>query len=429
MILSNDSKSVKIIILSIIAAIGIVAVLLLTVNMEQAPTEANSPETSQPEIIDPDTNVQNSSIITIISTQEEYESNLENSKNAKLMPKGPINKDVLSGHVFGFIPDNALETGMSVITLSNIDEKLSIRFTSKFSGDLTKLQLYFDRQKNINVRVGIQEDIDGFPSGLWVGTSNGYVEKILDSEKKRYDTFDFSEKISLRENEIYHIVIEIDEHTIERNFFLITYNDNWPFTPFNHKDPDNTWEDNAINTLFFDGTSWAVQDKWPIYVIEYVDDTSYGQPYSLMAPWIIRESSMVGQAVRPFSSYLVDEFAFVVSLNGNPTDNLYYTIYDEENNILRNGTFATPAELTKKKSWQHVKLKSPLPLESRELYRFILNSPNTDLKNPYKVYGHEFMLDQTLGYGSINHHLTKGSNGIQWSKWYDADTAFKLITK
>jgi len=233
----------------------------------------------------------------------------------------------------------------------------------------------------------------------------------------------------LRENEIYHIVIEIDEKTIERNFFLITYNDNWPFTPFNHKDPDNTWEDNAINTLFFDGTSWAIQDKWPIYVIEHFDGTSDGQPYSLMAPWIIRGSSMVGQVVKPFSSYLVDEFAFVVSLDGNPTDNLYYAIYDAENNILRNGTFATPDELTKKKSWQQVKLKSPLPLESGDLYRFILSSPNTDSKNPYKVYGHEFMLDQTLGYGSVKHHLTKSSNGIQWSKWYDADTAFKLITK
>ena len=429
MMLSNDSKSVKIIILSIIAAIVIVAVLLLTVNLEQAPTDTNSSETSQPEIIDPDTNIQNSSVYKIKSTQEEYESNLENSKNAKLMPEGPINKEVLSGHVFGFIPDNGLEMGMSVITLSNPDEKLSIRFTSKFSADLTKLHLYFDSQKNIKVRVGIQEDIDGFPSGQWVGNSNGYVEKILNSEKKRYDTFDFSEKISFRENEIYHIVIEIEENTIEGNFFLITYNDNWPFTPFNHKDPDNTWEDNAINTLFFDGTSWGVQDKWPIYVIEFFDGTSDGQPYSLMAPWIIRESGMIGQVVRPFSSYLVDEFAFVVSLDGNPTDSLYYAIYDAENNILRNGTFATPDELTKKKSWQQVKLKSPLPLESGDLYRFILSSPNTDLKNPYKVYGHEFMLDQTLGYGSVKHHLTKSSNGVQWSKWYDADTAFKLITK
>ena len=116
--LSNDSKSTKIIILSIIATIGIVAVLLLTVNMEQAQPDANSSETSQPELIDPDTNIQNSSVYKIKSTQEEYESNLENSKNAKLMPEGPINKDVLSGHVFGFIPDNGLETGMSVITLS-----------------------------------------------------------------------------------------------------------------------------------------------------------------------------------------------------------------------------------------------------------------------------------------------------------------------
>jgi len=184
MMLSNYSKSAKIIILSIIAAIGIVAVLLLTVNMEQAPSDANSSETSQPETIDPDTNIQNTTITKIRSSQEEYESKLENSKNAKLMPKGPINKEVLSGHVFGFIPDNGLETGMSVINLSNPDEKLSIRFTSKFSADLTKLHLYFDSQKNINIRVGIQNDIEGFPSGQWMGNSNGNVEKILNSEKK-----------------------------------------------------------------------------------------------------------------------------------------------------------------------------------------------------------------------------------------------------
>ena len=411
------SKSFKIIV-SVIVAIGIFATLL-ALNLEQ----------SQPDEIQSNITTPNFTVTKIKSTQEEYEYNLENSKNAKLMPGVPIDKMISPGHVFGFIPDNGLETGMSVVTLSNPDEKLSIRFTSKFSGDLTKLHLYFDNQKNIKIRVGIQEDIEGFPSGQWVGNSYGNIEKILNSEKKRYDTFSFSEKISLRENEIYHIVIEIDEKTIERNFFLITYNDNWPFTPFNHKDPDNTWEDNAINTLFFDGTSWTVQDKWPIYVIEHFDGTSDGQPYSLMAPWIIRGSSMVGQAVIPFSSYLVDEFAFVVSLDGNPTDNLYYAVYDAENNILRNGTFATPDELTKKKSWQQVKLKSPLHLEPGELYRFILSSPNTDLKNPYKVYGHEFMLDQTLGYGSVKHHLTKSSNGILWSKWYDADTAFKLITK
>lgn len=423
------TKSVKIIVLSIIVAIGIAAVLSLTINMEQYLLDDTSSENSQAETVDPNTKIQNSSVNNIKSSLKEYESNLENSKNVKLMPKDTINKEVLPGHVFGFIPDNDLETGMSVITLSNPDEKLSIRFTSKFSGDLTKLHLRFENQENIKVRVGIQKDIEGFPSGQWMGNSNGILEKLVNSETKRHDTFDFSEKITLIENEIYHIVIEIDEKTVESNFFLITYNANWPFTPFNHQDPDNTWEDKAINTLFFDGISWAVQDKWPIYVIDYSDNASDGQPYSLMAPWIIRESSMVGQTVRPFSSYLVDEFAFVVSLDGNPTDNLYFTIYDAENNILRNGTFATPDELTKKKSWQQVKLTSPLPLESGETYRFVLNSPNTDLKNPYKVFGHEFMLDQTLGYGSINHHLTKSTNGIQWSKWYDADTAFKLITR
>jgi len=167
------SKSFKIIV-SVIVAIGIFATLL-AINLEQ----------SQPDEIQSNITAPNFTATKIKSTQEEYEYNLENSKNAKLMPGVPIDKMISPGHVFGFIPDNGLETGMSVITLSNPDEKLSIRFTSKFSGDLTKLHLYFDNQKNIKVRVGIQEDIEGFPSGQWVGNSIGNVEKILNSEKKK----------------------------------------------------------------------------------------------------------------------------------------------------------------------------------------------------------------------------------------------------
>ncbi len=423
----SGSKSIKIIVLGIIVAIGIAATLLLSVNMEQDRTDTNSSNVTQTE-----TNMPNpitNTVITINNTsQEQYFYKLENSINAKLMPEEPINKEVLAGHVFGFTPDNALTGGMEVIKITNQDEKLSIRFTAKFSGELTKLHLYFNGNDEINAKVGLQEDKQGVPSGQWLGDSPGYAQTIINSNATKFDTIELLENINVKENTIYHIVIDIDEDP-ESRFFMITYHDNWPFTPFNHIDPDEVWEDNAINTLFFDGSTWLVQDKWPIYVIDYSDGTSDGQPYSLMAPWVIKKSSTVGQTIRPYSNYLVDEFAFVVSLNGSPLDNLYYAVYDEENTILRSGTFATPDELTKKKSWHQVKLESPLLVASGELYHFVLSSPDTDLENPYKVYGHEFMLDQTLGYGSVNHYLTKSQNELSWSKWYDADTAFKLITK
>jgi len=46
----------------------------------------------------------------------------------------------------------------------------------------------------------------------------------------------------------------------------------------------------------------------------------------------------------------------------------------------------------------------------------------------YYVYGHEFMLDKTLGFGSTIHHLTSTFIGPErWTEWYDADAAFKFI--
>ncbi len=374
--------------------------------------------------IKPVTTNQNSTGITTTTTQDEYELSLENSKNSQLMPKEAIDKEILSGHVFGFTPDNGLRGGMSSIGITHLDEKISIRFTSKFSGEITKIIMYSGGQENLKVRGGLQEDNLGEPSGTWIG---GSAETVLHDGESKFATLNFFNGINLKENQVYHIVIEPQGEILENKFFLITYHSNWPFTPFNYKDPDLTWKDDAINTLFFDGIKWRVQDKWPIYVLEYSNGISDGQPYSLFAPWVIKESSMVGQTLKPFSNYLVDEFAFVVSSTGNPPDDLYYTVYDEENKIIRSGIFATPNDLTNEKIWHHVKLESPMLVESGKIYRFILSSENSDLENSYKIYGHEFMLDRTLGYGSVTHHLTKSTDGVKWSKWYDADTAFKLI--
>jgi len=422
------SKTIGIIFLASIVIIGIGVSLFLVLNDGNEIQESSLSDESKQN--NTQSNTESQVIVTkIFSTQDEYELNLENSKNANLMPNKPINKGVSSGHVFGFIVDNNLQGGMSVVKLSYPYEKSSVRFTSQFSGELAKVHLYLEGHENFKAKIGLQEDLLGFPSGQWLGQSPGYSETIVNLERSENDIIQLPENIFLKENEIYHIVIEPAVDSFDEDFYMLTYQTNWNIYPFNYMDPDTTLEDNSINTMFFDGASWQVHDKWPIYVIEYADGRTEGQPYSLMAPWVILEKSMVGQTVRPFSNYDISEIAFVVSLEGNPSDNLYYAVYDENNNILRNGTFATPDDLFTKKVWHQVSLESPLSLNSGELYRFILSSPGTDLDNPYKIYGHEFMLDRSLGYGSVNHHLTKSSDGLRWSKWYDADTAFKLITK
>jgi hypothetical protein len=306
---------------------------------------------------------------------------------------------------------------------------MSIRFTSDFSGELEKVYLYLESKDIVKVRIGIQEDLDGFPTGLWLGDKPGFVETTANLKRNTSEDFVLVDNIQITEDKDYHIVIEPVLTNEPKELSMFVYQKNWPFTPFNHEDPDTTKPNQSINTLLFSESSWNIQNKWPVFVIEYTNGISDGQPYSLMAPWVIKKSSMVGQTVTPFSDYTIKEISFIVSLEGKPVDDLYYTIYDEQNNILQEGVFATSEELTRKKVWHQVPLETPLSMKAGNTYRFILSSPQAELKNHYNVFGHEFMLDRSLGYGSVKHYLTKSSDGIQWSKWYDADAAFKLISK
>ncbi len=359
------------------------------------------------------------------TTQERFEivePDFENSENLKMLPQKNLNKDTASNHVLGFPVDGFIAS----LQASDSQEKFSIRFTSKFSGSISDVLLPMKKPDDEEVKVGIQESVNGHPSGVWLGSSIAYTDsKIIPSADVL--RINFTQNIPIESGEIYHIVIEPTTAKDDGTTWLRVYNKNWSFNSLNHTNPDETWADPSINTLVFDGQSWKTTNYWPIYVINYSNGISDGQPYTLFAQWVIEEERYVGQAVIPYSNYNVDEISFVVAAKGNSSDDLYYAIYDSENNILRDGIFAKKGEMSAHPHWQSVSISSPIKFESGKLYRVVLYSPNSTLDDGYYVYGHEFMLDKTLGYGSTIHHLTASFNDLKsWIEWYDADAAFKF---
>lgn len=349
--------------------------------------------------------------------------------NLDMMPKEAINKNVLPGHVFGFTVDNTLTPGFGAERITEYDEKLSIRFTSRFEGEVTQIKLNLRSSTDEKIKIGIQEDNGGIPNGLWLGKSPGYVIATIDPEEEAFNVI-LLDDVKTESEKAYHIVIEPHLENTNPKFWLINYKDNWHFNPLNYTDPDNVWQDPMINTLFFDGDLWQVEEKWPSFVVEYSNGISDGQPYTLMAPWVIGEDRLVGQAVEPYSKYNVDEISFVVSKKGDPIDDLYYTIYNAEDNILREGVFANKSKLSINQIWHSVLIEPPLLLNSDKLYRIVLHSRNSTLDDGYFIYGHEFMLDKILGFGSKRHHLTASyDGGKNWITWDDADASFKLVVR
>ena len=172
-----------------------------------------------------------------------------------------------------------------------------------------------------------------------------------------------------------------------------------------------------------------ILDKWPTYLLSYADETVDGQPYTLKAHWVIRENRAVGQTLIPHSDYQVSKFAFVVSKNGNPTDDLFYGIKDLNNNLLASGIFAKSDDLTQKPSFIEVSLDDPIDLKAGKLYRFYVYSPIPRGEDHYNLWGHEFSYNQTVGYGGQIHRLTTSSDHENWGPWYDADAVFAFTTR
>lgn len=340
-----------------------------------------------------------------------------------------LNKQIPPGYVMGLPIDSGLKTGMEALFIQNSNEKVSIRFTAKTGGTVTKLVIHaFAYKGQPTIRAGIKEDDNGDPKGNWI-KENAFGVVQLES-KSGFKTFQLGSYVSLTKGQVYHIVIEAAEDPLNGTAVIRTYKSDGFAQPLNPDDPDIVWDDPQMTVLTSMDSNWNLQNKWPIFVIEYSDNNSEGQPYSLCAPWVVWGSTYVGQSLVPASDYKVGKIAFDVSLGkGNPQDKLYYQIRDASNQILAEGVFVNRSQLTVSQTWIENTLATPVTFKAGKLYRIVLLSPQTDLDNAYYLFGHEFCYDPSIGYGSLQHQLTSTLNGGEaWGDNFDADAIYKVTT-
>lgn len=335
----------------------------------------------------------------------------------------------------GNILDVGLISGMSAIFIHDNDDMLSVRFTSKYSGEVTNVVTYFqqDGSANPKLEVGLQaDDGNGNPMGSWISDDSFGV---LTNNRDGFAATELQNPALLEEGKIYHLVVKIPastsapgtEQTPLSRIPMIVYNTNMPYLPLNENKTDILWPDSAINTLYFNGKVWREENHWPLFAIKFDDGRSLGQPYSVAAPWIIHGPRHVGQTIIPSDTYLLEKFAFVVNSKGGSQDKLYYQVRNAENEVLAAGIFAENGTLGTNKKWVEASLVTPVVLKESQLYRIALFSPNTAEANSYQVYGHEFSYDVDLGYGGTIQMLAASySSGRNWERWEDADSIFRL---
>jgi hypothetical protein len=345
------------------------------------------------------------------------------------IPLQILRKQIPAGYEMGNTIDMNLRQGMSVVFINNIYEKVSIAFTAQSSGAVSEVSIKaMSMGRDSLIRVGIQESISELPSGYWM-TMDGYGTILL-TNSSSFKTALLKSPVQLIKGQVYFIIIEPAENTLTDKLAISTYLENALFQPLNRDDPDILQSDSSINTFTFDGESWRQENKWPIFVLDFLDGSCTGQPYSLLAPWVVYGSTQVGQAVIPASDYRIGNIAFLMGLKGaTPQDKLIYDIRDSNNDVLREGVLAEVSQVTAKPQWVEVSLSSPLTLEAGELYRIVVYSPGTSFDNAYHLFGHEFSFNNAIGYGGVQHQLTSSyTNGSTWTNNPDADAVFTITT-
>lgn len=341
-----------------------------------------------------------------------------------------LNKEIPSGYSFGNFHDNGLWSGMTGTRLENSDQMSSIRFTSQHTGMAERIQVSISSEEDYGIVIGLQKD-DGFgnPSGKWL-TEDAVLLNLTRSTIP-LEHFDFEDPIPLQQGQVYHIIIKLQNATMnESPIYIRNFHSTVPARPLNFEDPDIYADDTMISSLRYDGQKWVDQKRWPIFILTYSDGTKEGQPYTLAAPWTIKDKIMVGQTIIPSSDYEIAKISFVVGKKGNVTEPLLYEIRDSENKILREGLFAQSDDVRDFKTWIEVTLDSPVLMNAGKLYRVVIYSNIPDsLDKIYRLYGHEFNSEDELGYGGTRHRLTISHDfGENWSAWNDADAIFKLTT-
>ena len=93
---------------------------------------------------------------------EIIEPEYENSENLKILHQKNLNKITTQKQFFGF----TIDSSNSIIEATNSEQKFSIRFTSKFSSDVSSILFPMTINKEDKIKVDLQEDAYGFPSGL-----------------------------------------------------------------------------------------------------------------------------------------------------------------------------------------------------------------------------------------------------------------------
>lgn len=302
-----------------------------------------------------------------------------------------------------------------------IGEKSSLRFTVQSSKTLSAFRVYVNTNESGSktYRYGLQANAGGNPSGTWLG-----YRDLTISGGSGWLTVTLSTGIGLNAGQVYHIVVQPVDNPIKAVALRAT-------SPLNRMIVYDQAPDAMSNTLFYNGSSWTVQDYQPVYLLDYSDNTREGSPCSAAsygsiygAVWESERFNITGidRTVVNVSVYLRRE--------GSPPNDCEFVLYNNTDSAtVAAGTIALASQVTTTYAWYTYVLPAPVTLASSKQYRLYLKTAGGNSTNRYQwcmPYNYDAAAYNLCNYGGQNSsNETSGDGGLTWTDgWPNYDAIF-----
>lgn len=324
----------------------------------------------------------NNSLITQ-TTQSDFNAGTNNNTQVVATSPPPVdNGSVVLAQTSG--PDTYYGNQFLVESTSNIGRltssnlRCSMRFTARASKTVNSLRIYIsERSSPPTYRFGIQTDSGGNPSGTFLGYGNSAPAGT------GWRAINLSTPVNLTAGQVYHLVVQYQSGSIS-NYRYINIQRS---SPLNLLYLYNNLPDLSANTMWYNGSSWSVQNYQPIYFLVFSDSTYEGNPSYTFTTEDIYANRYAGEKFTiTGGDKTVSQIGFYVRRNLFPLDNLSVVLEDVTGgSIIEDAVLASPLGVGTSYSWKTYTFATSHNLQNGRTYRIYLKSPLSAITGSYQI--------------------------------------------
>jgi flagellin-like protein len=299
----------------------------------------------------------------------------------------------------------------------------AMRFTAQASKSVTNILVYIQTATaSPAYRFGIETSgADYLPSGTYAGGASNYA--VYTPTAAGWLNLTLPSAAPLTAGTVYHITVRYDSGTIGASNYIALRRMGTVPNMFRPKE-------NAIDPWLNTISGTTIQNRDPLFVLKYSDNTFESMPYDTATVRNIFGVNWFSEKWTQNAAQTITGINIPLVKAGTPLGSLFITLRDETNSQDVATITIPQSEITTTLQWYEKYFASPITLQSGRVYRLVLKSPSsTTSGNSFRCYSLSTSQSGDLTYdGTTSIYSSSANSGSTWTNTDTIDLTYILLS-